>query len=299
MHSNWDDLRFALALARTGTLSAAGRALGVNHTTVMRRIEVLQEALGARLFDKTPEGYVPTPAGEVVLRSTGRMEEEVQALERTIIGTDDRLTGPVRLTTLDIFADLFMETFADFSTRYPGLSLEVSVDNAARSLTRREADVALRATNKPPEHLIGRRLFTMQYAIYGAPALVARAHDEGLGAVPWLAWDERLNARITEDWMRQYVPRARRALIVDSAVIMRRAARAGVGLTFLPIQVAARERHLVAFNDPVPDFDMDVWLLTHSDLRRTARVRAFMEHLTEGVKVWSRPQGSGARPGVT
>lgn len=285
----WDELRLVLTIHRQRTLSAAARELGVNHSTVSRRLAGVEQEMAVRLFDKLPTGYVATAAGEEVVRVALAVEEQVLSLDRNVLGQDERLTGTLRVTTVDILGVHHIEAFGSFCRRYPGIELELSADNAMRSLTRREADVALRFTNDPPPNLVGRRIQTLDYALYGARTLL-NLHPEQtpIEDLPWMAWDERLGARVTEAWMRRNVPRARIACRVDSSTVMLAAINAGMGIGFLPVFSAEDSPALQQLRPVEPGFAMDLWLLTHEDLRRTARVRAFMEHLAQALTGPSR-----------
>jgi DNA-binding transcriptional LysR family regulator len=284
----WDDLNVLLALARHSTLTAASKELGINHTTVARRLSAAEASTGARLFDRTPDGYIPTVAGEEVLAVAARVEEEILSLDRVVLGRDARLSGTLRVSTVDLLSTLFAEELGGFTRRYPGITLDLSVDNATVSLTRREADIAIRMTSDPPEHLVGRRIATMEYAVYGARSLVEELGIETpLDQFPWLAWDPRLGARGTERWMEQHVRDARIACRFDSAVSMLAAMRAGTGIQFMFCALGDLDDSLVQLREVEPDFGMDLWLLTHPDLRRTARVRAFMDYMAEALQQWA------------
>jgi DNA-binding transcriptional LysR family regulator len=259
--------------------------LGVNHTTVSRRLSALEETVGVRLFDRRPDGYAATQAGEDVVEVARGVEEQILSLDRRVLGQDTRLCGSLRVTTVDFMAILQMAAFRSFTRRYPGIDLELSADNAPRSLTKREADVALRITNKPPEHLVGRKLLRVEFALYGARSLVEQMGAQAeLAAYPWMAWDERQGARLTEQWMHKHVPDARVVCRVDSATVMISSVRDGMGLSFLACVVGDEDPGLVRLRPPEPGFGMDLWLLTHADLRHTARVRAFMEHMDEALR---------------
>lgn len=278
----WDDLRFVLALRRARTLSGASRELGVKHTTVARRVAALEEACGARLFDKTPTGYVPTAAGEDVLAVAEGIEQQMQMLDRQVLGQDARLSGPLRVTTVDLFAAEHAREFALFAERYPDVELDVSVDNRLRSLTRREADVALRVTSNPPEHLVGRRLARVEFAVYGACTLIDKCPDPtNLEAYRWLQWDERIDGKLTQQWRRKHVSKAPRGVRVDSVLSMLSLVESGAGICHLPCIYSDRRPAMRRVRDIEPDFATDLWLLTHPDLRHTARVRAFIDHMAE------------------
>lgn len=276
---DWDHLRFFLAAARAKTLSAAARQLGVNQTTVTRRLDSLERELGVRLLDRTSSGMVTTPAGAEILRVTERLGDDVAALERQVLGKDARLTGDLRVTTVDLVAFFEASLFESFSTRYPGVALELSVGYFPRNLTRREADVAIRWTDSPPEHLVGQRVARAEYALYGSVTLLERfPKDAELQDYPWLAWDSAADARVTAAWMRRHVPGARIVCRYDMAVALHVAVRAGMGLSFLPCAYGDSDPALRRLRPVEAGFGMDIWVLTHPDLRGTARVRAFLEH---------------------
>lgn len=156
---DWNDLRYVLAIARTGSLAGAARRLEVNHSTVFRRLNAFEGRLGVRLFTRGPEGYVPTGAGERLLPRAARVEAEVDTMTREMVGLDDRVSGDLRLTTAPNLACAYVApALAVFRARCPGVRVDLLVTAENRDLSRREADVALRATSRPPEHLVGRRV---------------------------------------------------------------------------------------------------------------------------------------------
>lgn len=282
---NWDDLRYLLAVDRQGTLSAAAKSLGVNHTTVSRRLSALEDEVGVRLFDRKPDGYVATQAGADIVGVAQEVEEQIQTLDRKVLGQDARLSGSLRVTTVDIVALLHTEALIGFSRRYPNIALEISADNRPLSLTKREADVALRFTNKPPENLVGRRVLRAEFALYAHKNLVDElGADPPLETYPWLAWDERVGARITDQWMRHNVPNARISCRLDSTAVFVGSLAAGMGIGFMTCFVGDENPDLVRLRPPEEGFGMDLWLLTHEDLRNTARVRAFMEHMDAALR---------------
>ena len=195
---DWDDLRVFLAISRSKTLSGAARTLGVNQTTVTRRLETLEARLGVRLFDRSPGGVSPTGAATDILQVAERVEDNIALIERQLVGQDMRLTGELRVTTIDMSAYYDADLFESFAQRYPHIELELSVGYFPRNLTRREADVAIRWTDKPPEHLVGQRVCTAEYAVYGARSLLDRHGAEAsLSEFPWVDWDVANNARVT------------------------------------------------------------------------------------------------------
>jgi DNA-binding transcriptional LysR family regulator len=283
---HWDDLRYALALARGGTLSAAAERLGVSHTTVSRRLRALEERVGATLFEVGPEGYAATAAGEDLVAVAARLEAETLALESRVLGRDERLAGALRVSVMELVLRGFHRAFGSFVAAHPEVALTVTATDDEVSLTRREADVALRLNNTPPEHLVGRRLGGVQFDVYASRALVDRVGaDAPLGAYPWIAWDERLNAQWLDAWLAEHAPGARVVLRVDTgAAAMHDLIAAGAGVQFLARFEGEADPSLVCLGPGDPFARRDLWILTAPELRHTPRVRAFMDHMAEELR---------------
>lgn len=171
---DWDELRYVLALRRGGTLSAAASELGVARTTVGRRLESLEAALNVRLFERTPDGLMETPAGRHLADVAIQIESQVLAAQGRVAGRDADLRGSLRVATVDFLFRIFASVFADCTERFAGVELTVDASYDVVSLRRREADVALRLGNAPNEQLVGRRLDTMALGVYGSRTLVER-----------------------------------------------------------------------------------------------------------------------------
>ncbi|MCC2690037.1 MAG: putative HTH-type transcriptional regulator [Rhizobiaceae bacterium] len=280
MHKDWDDLRYFLAVARAGTLSGAARTLDVNHSTIFRRIAAFEEHLGVRLFERLPNGYVLTPAGGQMQKVALRIEDEIASLDRRLAGQDNRLTGTVRITTIDMLAiGVLPRHLAVFRAAYPDIEIDLTISNSLLSLTRREADVALRVSRDPPETLVGRRVSRLVFAVYGSPDYCARRAESELGRHDWIGFDSEHAA--LERRFAEFLPAVRPVLKVNSVAVAIAAARAGIGLAVLPCGLADMEHdlHKVA---PLPDeFTLDLWLLTHEDLRTTARIRAVLDFVAD------------------
>ena len=273
----WDDLRCVLAVARGGSLSAAARTLGVNHSTVYRRLGRLEEKLATRLFDRDAGRLAPTAAGEDLLGTAGRVEAEMQALDRRLTGRDTRLTGRIRLTAPDDIAFLLLpETLSRFRESYPGITLDLAIDNRMLSLTRREADVAVRPTLEPPETLVGRK-------VVGLPSAAYRRRGGGEPS-HWIGWDEGEGPAAIRRWIAEHVPADAVVLRTNSMLQQRAACEAGLGAAILPCFLGDRSDRLERIGPPEPALGTDLWLLTHADLRRTARVRALMDLLFEDLR---------------
>ncbi|MEO3428088.1 LysR family transcriptional regulator [Pelagibius sp. CAU 1746] len=283
------DLRTLLAIAREGTLAGAARRLRVNHSTVFRRLAAIEGRLGARLFERQGGSYVTTAAGEDLLRTAERVEAEVEALERRLSGQDLRLTGSLRLTAPDDLAEvMIMPALGDFTARYPDITVELIVDNRMLNLTRREADVALRPTRRPPETLAGRRVAGVASAVYAAAALVppdAETRDrEHWAGQRWIAWEEGAGPPAAARWIAENTDRHDIGFRSNSLLNQAGAARAGLGLALLPCFLGDGNPALRRLGAPIPALDTELWLLTHPDLQRTARIRVLLDLLYESLR---------------
>lgn len=283
---NWDDLRFFLAVARHGGLSAASRELGVNQSTVSRRIAQLEEGLDARLFDRHARGYSLTAVGEDMLALVTRVEDDVLAVDRTVQGADRELRGLVRVTSVDEVLEAIAPHLRSFRERFPGIDLEVTSELRTYSLARREADVAIRPGESPTEpEVVGRKLVTLPLGAYATSEYLAgkkrprRIAD--LASHDMIAF---ATGRGAEELMRGFVGDARVVIRTNSMSAQAIVARAGMGVALLPLFMGehdpALERLFVVRSQSV----YYLWLLIHADLRQTARVRAFVDFMTERIK---------------
>lgn len=297
---DWSDLRHALAVADAGTLSAAARQLGVNASTVLRRIDALEARLGTRLFDRGRNGYVPTEAGQFVVAQARRMADQADAVERHVAGRDRALTGLLRVATAFVLMDhLLPAPLAAFARDYPGIEVEV-VENASLAdlarragdasapLASREADVAMRLSPQVAENLFGRQLGSAPcrvYALRGAPELPQSPQPLAtlLRDVPWVAFERDNRSRVYDRWMQRQLASARVRVRVDIFNAAAAMLRTGIGVGVLPTFMEPRYPELVAVSDPIPELAVPVWMLTHPDLRGSARVRAFMQHVGDAV----------------
>jgi DNA-binding transcriptional LysR family regulator len=287
--SDWNDLRFFLALSRAGSMAGAARVLGVNQTTVFRRLNAMEERLGTRLFERLPNGYQPTAAGESLLPSAERVEEEVAAAELRLAGEDLRPSGTIRLTTTEDLMIAFLQPHcAAFRRQHPEIHLEVVVGNLLFDITRREADIAIRPTNRPPEHLVGRNLGTIGWAVYASAAYLREqgspAGPAQLAGRPIVGADEALAGIDASRWMMRHVDEHDVVFRSDSLLVQLGAVREGIGIAILPCFLGDSDRRLRRIF--VPENIVDTggcWLLTHPRLRQVARIRVFMNYIAAAV----------------
>jgi DNA-binding transcriptional LysR family regulator len=282
---DWDDLRFFLSVAREGSLSGASRALGVNHTTVYRRVLGLENKQGVRLFERLNGRYVLTTAGEEMQEAAERIAEEVDGLGRRLSGRDHRLSGAIRVTTTDTLAYRFLGPhFARFHELYPGIELEIVLDTQHLNLTKRQADIAIRPTESPPENLVGRRVSELGFAVYGSPDYLARQNKlRNLSDHAWLGFDETLAHLLMADWMRENLEDPKIVLRANNFFALFSGALAGMGLAALPCFLGDAEEKLQRLDGIEPILGSGLWLLTHEDLRHTARIRAFMDFFYDAL----------------
>ena len=272
---NWDDLRFFLALARTRTVSAAGRELEVKHTTVSRRIKALEQGLGTRLFDHLPDGYALTPAGENLFQNALLMEEQAQAVERQVFGLDAQLKGHLVLTAShDVFSRLVTPQLGIFKKVYPGIDLQLLSSTGLTDLSARQADIALRLTPKPPDYLIGKRVMRLGIGIYASRQYLQN-HSKWDHLVLWNDEMEK------PEWARQNFPDAEVVIRANDVTTLLACLKNHMGLSMLPCYIGDSAPELMRIDLPLQESTWGVWVLSHTDLRATARVRACREFLVD------------------
>jgi len=287
----WDDLRFLLALARTGSLSAAAEQLGVNASTVGRRIEALEGDLGATLFERTPDGTAPTAAAEQLVPLAEAMERAAHDVGRLAAGFEAEPEGTVRITAPPGVASGFIApALPGLIERHPRLRIELDASIGYADLTRRQADLAVRASRPERGDLIARKLGTDTYAPY-----TSRAYADELGCLNdlngarWIGWGPDLEHLPDEQWLRQYVDGDRFVLRTSNIEAQLAAAAAGVGVVM--------SGHLLGLSRglaPVrlePGFEAslpprptgELWLAGHRALRHVPRIAAAWRFLEDAV----------------
>ena len=288
---DWNDARLLLAVSRTGSLTAAAKGLRVDHSTVFRRLAALEARLGLPLFERGPGGnYQPTTAGVRAALAAERMEDEALGLARDLAGQDRRLTGRLRVTCSETLAyRLLTRHIAQFRAAQPGIVVELVVDSRVLNLSRREADIALRVARPREGDLWGRKLADVAWTAYGAADYLARlpplASPVDLGSHPLIGWEEGTTGINAADWLTETAPSSAVVYRTNSLVNQLVAACAGIGLAVLPCYLGDPEPGLARAlpGGPVPALARELWIVTHQDLRRTARVRAFFDTVTDGI----------------
>ncbi|ANJ74500.1 LysR family transcriptional regulator [Ralstonia insidiosa] len=290
---NWDNARIFLAVARTGTLRGAAQRLAVDQATVGRRVAALEDELSAKLFLRTSTALVLTPAGEALIGPAEAMEQAAHTIERRIAGTDEQLAGTIRVATTETLAATFvLPAIAQLRQQHPGIDIVCMTSKSIANLTKREADVAVRTLRPDAPDLIARRIAQLETGIYASRSYVAArgmpeegtafaGHDLVLyprNEVPWM-W---------EDLCGEPISRGRVVLQSSSAMTVFEAIVAGIGITELVCHRAETRPELVRVLPNRRD-TQDVWLVTHADLHKTARVRALMDAIVNVFCAYKKP----------
>ena len=283
---SWDDLRIFLALARHRTHAAAARALGVNATTIGRRVHALESRLGARVFARTPSGFAVTDEGGALLPHAEAVEAQVSAAGRALGGAGARLEGVLRLTAGDgVSTYVLAPRLLAFRRAHPGIRFEIRADNRTLDLSRREADIAVRLVRPRERSLVARRLGTMPFAAYASEEYLRRAgRPRSVGDAAthdWIDFDAALDRTPTSRWLRKHLPAARLVVRSNATTVLVAACAAGHGLLLIPPSFARLEPSLVRVLPPSLFPPAEVWAVTHPDLFPSPRIKAVLAWLVQ------------------
>jgi DNA-binding transcriptional LysR family regulator len=280
----WDDLKHFLAVARSGSLTEAARALKTSVSTVARRVSGLEKRLGARLFDRRPSGYVLTENGEAIRLKAEAVEEAILAVVREAAGRDLRPSGTVRVAASDdIATHVVTPLLPKLRKRYPEIALEIVARMDLVNLTRREADIAIRGRKPADGDFVVRSAGSWPFGLYAekdyAQTRRLRPGSPDLSRADVITWTKEFAHVRGGSWFAEHAPRAAVALASDSARVHFAACKAGMGVAILPAHVADHEPSLVCLLPTEKVLAVQLWVVVHRDLIRTARVRAVMDFL--------------------
>jgi len=277
---SWDEFRLVKAIADARSLVGAAETLGLNHSTIFRRLGAVEETLGARLFERSRSGYQPTAAGEEMVALATGIADSVVEFERRVAGRDVKPSGELRITTVDSMAvHLLPPVFARFRQLNPGVHLDVILATHQLNLSRRDADVAIRATNEPPETLVGRRIGPIRWAVYASRALAAEYGQRLMSEAPWVGFGDSLGSPGGKRWTERNIGLRRQVWRVNSILSMAESIAAGAGAGVLPCFIGDGREGIGRVGGPIAELDIGLWVLTHPDLRHAARVRAFTDYV--------------------
>lgn len=275
---DWEEIKTFREVMAAGTVRSAAKSLNVHHSTVSRRIDQLEQSLGVALFERRPEGYLPTQAGEELAQAAGRFSDDLVGVERHIAGRDNELSGKIKITMAEPFAvHMFAPQLPEFCEQYPGLELEIITSYDLLDVARREADIAIRMDNNPPDTLVGKRLFSYATSVYAHPDYIAEHDFENAPEkARWLGWEDR-DGRYP-DWTQNTEFNSVPVWGSFSSIALQlEMAQQKMGLIAVPCLAGDGYADLVRATNQPPIPSRDIWILTHQDLRKTARIRAFME----------------------
>ena len=288
---DWEDLRHFIALAETGTLSGAARALKVDHATVGRRVSALERVLGGPLVDRLPKRWVLTESGHRVQDLARGMQVQAHALERAVRAQVQPLSGTVTLSTPPVFASQFLAPrLAILRRLYPDLHLTLLGAKAVASLSQQEADIAVRISRPREASSVSRKIGTMEFWLYAAPGYDARPE----AVWEFIAYDAKLDHVVEQQWLMEFVGDRPVVFRANDLGCQAAAARAGVGIAVLPCFLAYRDPGLVAVQADRKSATREIYLVVHSDLRRMPAVRAVLEFVAEQVTADMPPPGAWA-----
>lgn len=279
------DLEMTLAMTRTGTLAAAGERLGVDASTVFRALQRIERGLGRPLFERSRSGYVPTELARELAVQAESIESALEAARAMVTSAPSQVSGTVRITTTDtVLHGLVAPALAALREAHPLLAFELHTGNELASLTRRDADIAVRATKRPPAHLVGKQIGPIRVALYAARRARLRNFEVSrAGDLDWVAPDEALPAHPSVTWRKRHFPKLVPRYQVGSILSVLELVALGLGVGVVPLFLAEGRKDLVRLTDPLPECETALWLLTHPDARHLRRVGAAYAHLARAI----------------
>jgi len=282
-----NELALLLSLVRGGNLAAAAQLAGVDTSTVFRCVQRSEKSLGQRLFERSRDGYRATELGQRLAEHAERIEAELEAARALAQAREAAVSGLVRISTTDTLLNgLLRPSLAALRASHPQLRLEINARNELASLTQRETDVALRATARPPAHLVGRHLGPIHAAVFIARAAAPRrARSFDLASAPWIAVDEALPEHPSVRWRRKHLPRVEPVLRFNSVQLVFDAVRQGLGVGIAPLFLARGIDDVTAITPPLDECETQLWLLTHPESRHLRRIQAVAAHIAQTVKL--------------
>jgi DNA-binding transcriptional LysR family regulator len=280
------DLEVLLALVRGGTLAQAAARLSADASTVFRSVQRIEKSLGQRLFERSRQGYLPSEAMSEIARHAERIEAELEAARAAAMAPNSEVTGRVRITTTDsVLRGLVLPGLPALAAQHPQLQLELRSANELMSLTRRDADLALRATPKAPEHLIGRHLGPIRFVACGAKSLSPAQRRKALDQHDWIAPDEAMPEHPSVRWRRKQLPKLAPRHLVDGIVSVVDAIKAGLGVGVVPLFMLDSEPQLVALSKALEGCESQLWLLAHPESRHLRRIAAVYQHFAQSIRL--------------
>jgi len=275
------DLGLVLALHRGRNLAGAAERLGVDTSTVFRSIKRIEKELGELLFERSRQGYAATELGLELAGYGERIESQLEQAREAALHTGSSPSGTLRITTTDsVMQSVLLPAMAKFALLYPEIELELVASNTLANLSHRDADIAIRATRKPPEHLVGVRLGTLQAAVYASRAyLEAHRHIQDYRDMDWIALDATLPDHPSQRWRRQHLPKVVPRYRMNSVLSVAGAVVHGMGVGVVPLTVFKDNPLVQIVDGPIAELETELWALAHPDTRHLQRMRVMFEFL--------------------
>lgn len=281
------DLEFVLALVRGGTLAAAGERLGVDASTVFRAVQRLERGLGQRLFERSRLGYAPSELAQQLAGHAEQLELNLEAARSAAQQGPRQAAGTVRISTTDtLLHGLVAPALKTLHSEHPLLDFELHAGNELASLSRRDADIAVRATRRPPAHLVGRALGPIRVALYAAKKGPVKDYDAVLaGQAAWIAPDDALPEHPSVLWRKKHFPKLTASYRVNSIQSVAELVAQGLGVGLLPVFLAAQRSDLRQLTEVIDECQTELWLLTHTESRHLVRVSTVYSHLAQAIRL--------------
>ncbi len=286
--NNWDNVRYFLAVAKAGTVKAAADSMGVSHTTVLRRIDLFEQEIEAKLFKRLQSGYELTSFGQSILDKAIQVRNHIELLELDIKGQGSKLEGCLRISQPENeIIDLY-PIYAEFNRLYPQITLQIVSSLKLSNLKRHQVDMVIRFTESPDELLVGRCVGSLDFGLYGSKSYFAKFKKKPkLDELDWVIFkifSQKIKRAIEpDDWIAKRVKNPKVILQTPSSSGVINAVRAGMGVGFISTLAAKEYDDLVMKPLNEPAFSLKLWLLTHNDLRHNAMVKAFMRHFSDSL----------------
>lgn len=281
------DLELLLALIRGRTLLGAAERLKVDSSTVFRSIKRLEKALGEVLFDRGRQGYMPTKLAQELAAYAECIESQLHEAREVAHKKGSEPSGVLRITTTDtVLHSVLLPVMARFAKAYPKIDLELIVSNALANLSQRDADIAIRATRKPPEHLVGIKLGTLRAAVYGSKDYLRSIPGSTLPEdMDWVALDESLPDHPSQKWRRQHYPKLKPRYRVNSVLSTAGAIVNGLGVGVVPLIMLKDNPQVQTVEGPLEELDTDLWALAHPDARHLQRVKILFDFMRQHIRL--------------
>ncbi|MCP1171687.1 LysR family transcriptional regulator [Ralstonia chuxiongensis] len=280
------DLEIVLAMVRTGTLAAAGERLGVDASTVFRSLQRIERGLGATLFARSRTGYLAGDLAQALAEQAEQVESALEAARSAVHAVPDQVSGTVRITTTDtILVGMVAPALKALQAEHPNLSYDLRVGNELASLTRRDADIAVRATRRPPQHLVGKHIGSIRVGLYAGRTSGITYADVEAGRTQWFAIDDAIPDHPSVSWRKRHFPKVMPTYFVNSLQIAAEMVGMGMGVGILPVVMAQERSDLVALRDLQDANQSELWLLTHPESRHLRRIAVVYGHLAQTLRL--------------